>query len=443
MAPIHKSFALSSPALAFANDTKVYISLVIGHTQGGKVLRYVSLTIPALCVAIVWGQTRPAIAQFYTQHNLVSDGAASADCVDPNLVDGWGIAAGPTSPWWISDAGTGKTSLYSVDAVSAAPPCPAFTAFAVPGAGVQSAPTGVVRNDGTGFVVNNGVAGSPSAAGFILGSADGTISAYRGDPLVVVVNNSATAAYTGLAIVTGTATGDFLYAANFRAGTVDVFDTTFTQINSTLSADAFTDPSIPAGYAPFGIQNLGGVIYVTYALKDSSGKEVPGEGHGFVNVFDTSGKLLYRVASKGRLNSPWGLALVPFLDEDADPEEVRPYAGFFNGALLIGNMGDGKINAFDPTQHAQGEYVDRGPLLGVNGKPIVIEKLRALAFGTDSSAGGKWNTLFFTAGSADGAHGLFGSLVETVGDKRGALEIRAGQAGENLTQAIKGGAGRP
>jgi len=403
-------------------------------------MRNVFSIIPALSVAVVLGQMQPAAAQFYTQHNLVSDGAVPADCIDPNLVNGWGIAASATSPWWISGAGTGKTSLYSLDTLSAAAPCPAFTAFTVPGAGSQGEPTGIVRNDGSGFVVNNGAAGSPSAAGFILASADGTISAYRSDPLVVVANNSATAAYTGLAIATGTATGDFLYAANFRAGTVDVFDRTFTQINSTLPAGAFSDPSLPAGYAPFGIQNLGGAIYVTYALRDASGKDVPGEGHGFVNVFDTSGKLLHRVASKGRLNSPWGLALVPILDEDVDPAEAGPATGFFCGALLIGNLGDGKINAFDPAQQAQAEYVDRGPLLAANGKPIVIEKLRALAYGTDSSAGGGWNTLLFTAGPADGTHGLFGSLVETTGDTAAPSNYAPAKQGEDLMQqAIEDG----
>src|SRR5262249_12788841 len=157
--------------------------------------------IPALSVAVILGQMQPAAAQFYTQRDLVSDGAVPANCIDPNLVNGWGIAANATSPWWV--AGTGKTSLYSLDTLSAVPPCPTFTSFTVPSSGAQSVPTGVVRNDGIGFVVNNGAAGSPSAASFILASADGTISAFRSDPLVVVVNNSATAAYTGLAIAAG------------------------------------------------------------------------------------------------------------------------------------------------------------------------------------------------------------------------------------------------
>jgi uncharacterized protein (TIGR03118 family) len=259
----------------------------------------------------------------------------------------------------------------------------------------------MVRNGGTGFVVNNGL--GTSAAAFILASEDGTISAFRGNPLVIAVNNSASGAvYKGLAIATGTPTGDFLYATNFHAGTVDVFNSTFVQVNSALSPGAFTDPDLPPGYAPFGIQNLNGVIYVTYALQDPlKHDDVPGKGHGFVNAFDTDGKLLRRVASKEKLNSPWGLALAP------------PDFGFFSGDLLVGNFGDGKINAFDPgADEHNGEYEERGQLHSADGPPLVIDGLWGLAFGSGSPASGPRNTLFFTAGPDGEQHGLFGSLVE-------------------------------
>jgi len=369
--------------------------------------------VSACLLAIVFfGMSTPADAQYYEQHNLVSDGAVPAECVDPNLVNAWGLAASPTSPWWVSDNGTGKASLYRVDTIAPPPPalhCPAtFTAFTVPGAAGQSAPTGMVRNGGTGFVVNNGGTGSPSPAAFIMSSEDGTISAFRGNPIVIVVNKSASGAvYKGLAIATGTATGDFLYATNFSAGTVDVFNSAFTQVNSTLPAGAFTDPNLPAGYAPFGIQNVNGIIYVTYALQDAlKHDDVPGKGHGFVDAFDTAGKLLRRVASRGKLDSPWGIAPAP------------PDFGFFSGDLLIGNFGDGKINAFDPgKQEHNGEYQQRGELHSADGPPLVIKGLWALEFGTGSPASGPRNVLFFTAGPDDEQHGLFGSLAEAPSPK--------------------------
>ena len=365
-------------------------------TRKEKPVRKIILVIASLSIVLILGGVRPATAQFYTQHNLVSDGAVPADHLDPNMVNSWGLAASPTSPWWISNNGTGTTTLYRVNTG-------VISFFTVPGAIGKSSPTGLVRNNGTGFIVSNGGVGSPSPATFILASEDGTISGFRGNPLVIAVNNSASGAiYKGLAIATGTATGDFLYATNFHAGTVDVFNSTFAQVNSTLPPGAFTDPDLPPGYAPFGIQNLNGVIYVTYALQDAlKHDDVPGKGHGFVNAFDTAGKLLRRVASQENLNSPWGLVLAP------------PDFGFFSGDLLVGNFGDGKINAFDPgAQRDNGEYQQRGRLHSVDGRPLVIDGLWGLAFGSGSPASGPRNTLFFTAGPSDEQHGLFGSLVE-------------------------------
>src|SRR3989442_10047722 len=283
--------------------------------------------LPLVLMLVLAG---PAAAQFYAQRNLVSDGAVPAALVDPNLVNAWGLVSSPTSPWWISDNGTGRSTLYNVGngAIQAV--------FTVPGAGgQQGTPTGVVFNGGTGFVVTN--SGGTSPARFIFAAEDGTISGFRGAPLVIAVDNSASGAvYKGLAIAS-TTTGDFLYATNFHAGTVDVFNSTFHPV--TMLTDALTDPDLPAGYAPFGIRNIGGTIYVTYALQDADKHDdVPGEGHGFVNAFDTAGNLLRRVASKGLLNSPWGLALAP-----GD-------FGFFSGDLLVGNFGNGRIHAFDPAK---------------------------------------------------------------------------------------------
>jgi uncharacterized protein (TIGR03118 family) len=208
------------------------------------------------------------------------------------------------------------------------------------------------------------------------------------------VDSSASGAiYKGLAIAS-TASGDRLYATNFHANRVEVFDG---QFHPVISAGAFTDPTLPAGYAPFGIQNLGGTIYVTYALQDADAEDdVAGPGHGFVDAFDTNGNLIRRVASGDELNSPWGLALAP-----AD-------FGAFSNDLLIGNFGDGRIHAFDPAT-----LEARGPLHSADGPPIAIDGLWALSFGKGAAnnANGPANTLFFTAGPDGEQHGLFGTLV--------------------------------
>ena len=337
-------------------------------------------------------------SQFYAQHNLVSDGFVPADHHDPNLVNAWGLVSGPTTPWWIADNGSGKSTLYNV-ATGAVP-----AVFTVPGAGgAQGNPTGLVFNGGTGFVVNNGV-GSPGPALFIFASEDGTISAFKGAPIVTVVPNPLAAAhdavYKGLAIDSATA-GSRLYATDFHNGKVDIFDSSF---HAVTIAGAFTDSALPAGFAPFGIQNIGGTIYVTYALQDADRHDdVAGPGNGFVDAYDTSGNLIRRVASAGELNSPWGLALAP-----AD-------FGRFSGDLLVGNFGDGRIHVFDPAQLTfDGEFEAIGLLHSTAGQPIEIDRLWALQFGhgtTASSANGLTNTLFFTAGPDDEEHGLFGSIV--------------------------------
>jgi uncharacterized protein (TIGR03118 family) len=343
-----------------------------------------------LPLVVILMLTGPATAQFYAQHNLVSDGAVSADLVDPNLVNAWGLVSSPTSPWWISDNGTGRSTLYRVN-TGVIP-----MIVTVPGAmGHQSAPTGIVWNGGTGFVLSGG----STPARFIFASEDGTLSGFRGGTLAILaVDNSASGAvYKGLAI-DNPAAGTVLYATNFHAGTVDVFDSHFNPVHL---PGAFTDSTLPEGYAPFGIQNIGGLIYVTYALQDvDKHDDVPGEGHGFVNAFDTAGALIRRVASKGQLNSPWGLALAP---DDF---------GTFSHDLLVGNFGNGRIHAFDPAKRTgQDEFQRRGPLHAVDGRPIEIEGLWALAFGSGTLANGPTDTLFFTAGPGDEQHGLFGSLV--------------------------------
>jgi len=353
----------------------------------------------AILCAIIFGvqtalvtaaKTTAGPSQFYAQHNLVSDGFVPADHINPDVVNAWGLVAGPTTPWWIVDNGTGKSTLYNV-ATGTFP-----LTVTVPGVGgEQGNPTGIVFNGGSGFVINNGA--GTSAARFIFASEDGTISAFRGVPVVTVVPNAQAPAhgaiYKGLAIDSDT-NGQFLYATDFHNGAVDIFDASFHAV--TISG-AFTDPTLPAGFAPFGIQNINGTIYVTYALQDEDKEDdVAGPGNGFVDAFTTSGAFISRVASMGELNSPWGLALAP------------PDFGRFSGDLLIGNFGDGRIHAF---RLEDGEFKAVGLLHSAAGKPIQIDGLWALQFGHGASANGPTNTLFFTAGPAEEEHGLFGSIV--------------------------------
>src|SRR2546426_9098750 len=346
--------------------------------------RSVAPPLPSVSLSL---QSAPS--RFYEQHNVVSDGAVPADLVDAALVNAWGLVASATSPWWIADNGSDVSTLYNGNTG-------AKLALTV---SVPSAPTGVVFNGGTGFAVSRGTAAAP--ARFIFATEQGTVLGWSptvaATQAVVAVDNSAGGAvYKGLAIASTTA-GDRLYATHFHAGTVDVFDAAFHPVSA-----GFSDATLPPGYAPFGIRNLGGTIYVTYALQDADKHDdIAGVGHGFVNAFDPGGHLLHRVASRGRLNSPCGLALAP-----AD-------FGQFGGDLLVGNFGDGHINAFDP-EHFQGngELQERGQLHAANGAPVAIDGLWALAFGNGAGAG-PTNALFFTAGPFGEEHGLFGKLVAT------------------------------
>ena len=318
----------------------------------------------------------------YLQHNLVSDLPGIADRTDPNLINPWGIAFGPTTPFWIADNHTSASSIYDGNGVQAR--------AAVP---ILGAPTGIVFNSSTtDFAVAPG-----QPAKYIFATEDGTIAGWNSGAAAVTKVDLAElgVVYKGLAL--GSVGGkNYLYAADFSAGRVDVFDANF--IPTTVGS--FTDPNLPANFAPFNVQNIGGKLYVTYALPDAAKHDdVSGPGNGYVNVFDTGGKLLQRFASKGPLNSPWGVALAP--------------AGFggFGGALLVGNFGDGLINAFNP---ATGAWL--GALRDESGKAISIEGLWGLTFGNGNKAGDT-RTLYFTAGIAGGGivedHGLFGRITPT------------------------------
>lgn len=319
----------------------------------------------------------------YAQTNLVSDIPGIAATTDADLVNPWGISFAPSSPFWISDNHTGLSTLYTgtgqkLGLVVTIPP---------PGGspvGTTASPTGTVFNGGTSFKGDK----------FIFATEDGTIAGWQGGTTATLRADmsGASAVYKGIALGQNSS-GDFIYAANFNAGTVDVFDSSYA---STTLSGKFTDPNLPAGYAPFNIENINNKLYVTYALQNADKHDdVAGPGNGYVDVYDTDGNLLERFASGGALNSPWGMAVAP-----------GSFGGFSND-LLIGNFGDGTINAFD----FQGNLL--GHLEDSNGKPIVNEGLWGLASG-NSGPGFDHNTLYFTAGIPGSGkvedHGLIGDL---------------------------------
>ncbi len=324
----------------------------------------------------------------YRLRPLVSDQAGEAPVLDPNLVNAWGLVAGPSTPWWVADNGTDVSTLYDGDGNT----IPLVVQ-------VNGAPTGTVFNGGSGFVVTHNGASAPSL--FLFSTERGTIRGWNpGVPppapstrAFKVVDRSAEGAiYKGLAIASGE-NHDFLYATDFHNARVDVFDEGFDPVNR---PGAFVDPDLPAGFAPFGIQTINNRIFVTYAMQDADAEdEVAGPGLGYVDMYSRGGNLLGRVAGGGALNAPWGLAKAP-----AD-------FGEFGGDLLIGNFGDGTINAFAP--EASGGFEPQGALHRLRGKVLSIDGLWALEFGNGAAAG-PTNTLFFTAGPEDETHGLFGKI---------------------------------
>jgi uncharacterized protein (TIGR03118 family) len=330
----------------------------------------------------------PSLPTTYLLHNLVSDLPGVADHTDPNLVNPWGIAYGPATPFWIADNRTGVSTVYDGNGVQTRT---AVTIPAAVGGMSPGSPTGILFNATTDFVI-----GPNQPTRYIFATEDGTIAGWNSgaDALLTADLSALGAVYKGLAL--GSSGGkNYLYAANFGVGRVDVFDANFTPV---ALAGSFTDPNLPVPFAPFNVQNVGGKLYVTYALPDAAHHDdVSGLGNGFVNVFDTNGQFLKRFASAGPLNSPWAIAPAP------------ASFGGFGGALLIGNFGDGRINAFNP---ATGAWL--GAIEDAGGEPILIQGLWGLIFG-NGAQGGDRHTLYFTAGIADGGsvedHGLFGSIA--------------------------------
>ncbi len=330
-------------------------------------------------------------AQHYTQTNLVSNRASLAPTTDPNLVNAWGLSRSSKSPWWVSDNGTGISTLYSgTGAVQS------LVVTIPPGStdSTTGTPTGTVFNgDANAFQVAPG-----KAAAFLFVTEDGTISGWNPGvkpTQAVIMVNQKDSVFKGATIATAeTSKGpqSFLYVADFRKGQVEVFDTSFKPVHQ--KEDSFEDERLPRGYAPFNIQNIGGNLYVAYAKQGASKRDdVAGAGFGFVDVFSPHGRLLNRLEAGSWFNAPWGLAL------------ASSDFGSHSHDVLVGQFGSGEILAFDAVT---GRF--NGKLQDANNNPIHIDGLWAIAFGNDASAGPA-TTLFFTAGPDEESNGLFGTLT--------------------------------
>lgn len=323
----------------------------------------------------------PAGATPFTTINLVTDDPSvnAAQITDPNLINAWGISHSGTSPFWVSSNGQGLSTLYRVDPLTNATTKVGLE-VSIPGAG-----------NVTGQVSNIGGSGNFNGNAFLFVSEDGTVSGWRGalgTTAEVLQTASDTNSYKGSAI---SKIGDnaYLYAADFAGAQIDVIKG---NPGAPDLAGSFTDPTIPSGFAPFNIQNLGDTLYVTYAKVGPTGDDEAGAGNGFVDAFDLQGNFIARVGSNGALDSPWGLALAP--------TSFREFAG----DLLVGNFGDGHINVFDTSTDA---FI--GQLLSGEGNPLVIDGLWGLIAGNDGGAGSS-QAIYFSAGPGDESHGLFGVL---------------------------------
>jgi uncharacterized protein (TIGR03118 family) len=360
------------------------------------------VTAGALATAALSAAPASAQTTAYRQINLVSDQPGMAPLTDPDLVNAWGLAASPGtnakpgSPLWVADNGSDKATLYT--GATATSVSKAALVVSVTGA----APTGQVFNSAaSGFVVSDKQGHSGSSA-FIFDTENGTIDGWSStvgatsssSPSTVTEvarDNGANAVYKGLAIAQASDGKTYLYATNFRSGRVEAYDSTFKPVQ--LPGGLFVDPRLPAGYGPFGIAEINGQLYVTFAKQDAAlHDDVAGQGHGFVDVFTNDGAFVQRLASRGALDSPWGLALAP--------------AGFgrFSGDLLVGNFGNGHINVYSPSTGAH-----LGQLQQPDGQPIVIDGLWGLRFGNGNAA--QTDQLLFSAGPDGESHGLLGKIV--------------------------------
>jgi len=361
-----------------------------------------------------------ATAQHYTQTNLVSDIVGAAPTHDPNLINPWGLTRGPSTPFWISDNNAGVSTLYT--GTGQIIPINGNGIVIIPPpknapAGTLAAPTGVVFNGSTSFVLP---APNSKPAFFIFVTEDGTISGWNGGPSAFpAVDNNDNGSANG-AVYKGATTANlngsrFLYVSNFRAGTVEVYDTNFKPV--TMPSDAFNANAhhdgddedgadhIPKDFAPFNIQNIGGSLFVTYAKQDAARHDnVAGDGLGFVEIFTPAGKHIGHLEHGSWLNSPWGVVWTP-----------RDF-GAFSNTILVGNFGSGWVAAFNGFDHKFEGFV-KNP----DDSLLHIDGLWSLTFGNEGAAAPS-TTLFFTAGPDHETHGLFGTLTPVAAEQDGSVE---------------------
>jgi uncharacterized protein (TIGR03118 family) len=391
------SFTGFSAAAAEAENSVVWsgthfrFDVTAGDAQGRSVARFVDHNF-----------FQPLPNAIYRQTNLVSNIPGLAANTDPRLQNPWGVSLSPDGLFRVDDNHTGLSTVYDVNGHrqpgTVEIPLPPGSTSTSP-----SAPDGTVLNTTSGFVISEGKRSAPASS--IFATEDGTIAAWnrqvdRRHALIEVDNSAAGAVYKALTVGSN-AGGTFLYATNFHNGTVDVFDSHFHQVQL---AGSFTDPNLPAGFAPFGIKNINGTIFVTYAkqLAPDNHDDQAGPGNGFIDEFDTSGNLIERFASGGTLNSPHGMAVAP-----AD-------FGAFSNALLVGNFGDGRINAFDMKT---GKFL--GQLADAGGHPITNVGIWGMTFG-NGAGGTRTNTLYFAAGINNENDGLLGAIsLGNTGDRNG------------------------
>jgi uncharacterized protein (TIGR03118 family) len=341
----------------------------------------ISRLATAMCTIALTFAATYLHADSFTQTNLVSDVPGLANTTDSHLKNPWGVSFSATSPFWVSNQGTGTSTLYD-GAGNITPLVVTIPAGATP----PNGPTGqVFNNASTGFLVNG------TKSNFIFDTLNGTIAAWNGSAGTTAVQMAATAGaiYTGLAQDTiGGST--FLYAAN-STGNIHVFDSTWTDVTATMFAGKFVDPSPVAGFVPFNIQTIGSNLYVTYAQLTPMGTPLPG---GYVDEYDANGNYIKRIATGGPLSAPWGITLAP------------AHFGSFSNDLLIGNFGNGEILAYDATTD-----LFLGTLNGTNGQPLVNDFLWALETRT-GGANVNTDALYFTAGINNQLDGLFGEITE-------------------------------
>jgi uncharacterized protein (TIGR03118 family) len=344
----------------------------------------------ALASLALVSAAKAAPSDQYVVRNLVSSTATiPADRVDPNIKNAWGLVSSATSPWWPANNGTNTSTII-----------PATGAINNTVVQVAGGPTGIVFNGTAGaFPVTGG------QSSFIFNTQSGAISGWRGGTVSEVHVPAHDAVYLGLAIAV-TPTGPQLYSTDFKNNRIDVVNAQWAAVDTT---GKFADPALPANYGPYGIQTVGNRIFVTYAehAPGEDDEELPGAGKGVVDAFDFAGNFLSRVASAGVLNAPWGIA------------KADPNFGAFGGDLLIGNFGDGRINAFH--ENADGTWTPSGTLKGLNGQPLAIGGLWALQFGSGTANNGQRNHLYFTAGPNGETAGLFGRIVPNPSEAGGTV----------------------